>query len=86
VSVFINTQGFVRPPFESDDDPLLSTIEISNSEGAVAFHLPLTASTACLFRGRRPYTAIDGTGLAQLGEEGQVGLSAISNEVANRET
>ena len=93
-AVLANTQGFVRPAFNikpvSDDDPLpsidLRGIKISHSEVAAAFHLPLIALTArsrmrtCLFRGRRPYTAIDVTDLVQLGEGQQPGLTTISNE------
>jgi hypothetical protein len=74
----------------SDDDPFpsidLHAIKVSHSEVAAALHLPLTALTApsrmksYLFRGRRPYTAIDVTDLVRLGEGQQAGLTAISNE------
>lgn len=74
----------------SEDDPLpsidLHAIKLSQSEVAAVFHLPLTTMTApsrmrsYLFRGRRPYTAIDVTDLIQLGVGEQVGPTAISNE------
>lgn len=89
-------QGFVRPSSRKmiifEDDPLPSIdlaslqSEVSQSEVAAAFHIPLSALTAPsrmrshLFRDERPYTVLDVTDLVLAGTGDKVSITAASNE------